>query len=82
LAMPTEKGLRGDNRQGSSPVKPVAELDEGKTRGVSRPLRLDVSLLIQRELLCAERDSPQPVRDEGAGRVGGSAWHQPQARAV
>jgi hypothetical protein len=48
--MPAQKGRGLHNAQCFSPVEPAAEPDEGKTRGVGRTPRLDVSLLIQRRL--------------------------------
>jgi hypothetical protein len=50
LAMPMEKRLGLHYRQGLPPVEPATEPDKGKARRVGGTPRLDVSLLIQREL--------------------------------
>jgi hypothetical protein len=58
--MPTDECLGLYHGQGRSPIKPLAEPDQGDSYGIRSTPRLDMALLIQRqlfaqkEILCRE----------------------------
>ncbi len=70
LAMPTDKGLRSDNRQGLSSIELLSEPVQGKTDGMRGTSRLDPAILIEGELL---------AKNKGFGSESGT-WSQTETK--